>query len=936
VSGPSSLYLLPVYRLVESRVMGRRVLVVGCGDGTGASRLAAAGAGDVFALEADGAAVREISRLHRLANLRFAPWTPPALPVADATVDVLVCAQAPAGIDAAAATRLADEIRRVLAPGGLVVLGVPDAHRAPLMLDPAGPAAGRDSLPALLRARFPHVATMAVAPSHTLHVLAPGKDASAAPAVKPEDPFLHLLAASDQPLDLDERPTVDLPYYLLADEIRALLRGRAHEVDSLRVEAETARLETLRMAGRAARAARLEERVTDLESEVRLLDDARRQAEQLAAISEQRRVEADAIRHQLADAQRAVDDLERRITDAENAMVELAAERDRAERERNTLARAQQELMAEYEALRAREEEHRGAAEGKHDALRALREDADQVRSALARKTGEMQAVNERVSTLQQDTDALREQLLAGRERESSLRVERDRLSSRLRAVEEELASQRTVASRMSQKLEENASVTRRQTGALAAMTETQHSLERERQARVHLEASTGEMRARIEALGADLEGARAEARKWAEEVGALRAERDAMAEEAAAARGETTARQGEIGDLHDRLLATDEMMEVQRAEMDRLRVQIEAEVAVAAQLTTELRERDDAMRQVEVHGMGEHARRRIEELENDLSAARSQLGQLSERSRILAEVAAERDRLRDEATRRGAELVALSERLAETRSALGHRDSALARVQAERDLMRDQIEMRRATEAALTEELERLRAGTFTDSDGRARSDADLAQIRAALEEAQALAQARGAQVAQAQAETARVMREGIGQAEEIGRLKAEQAAAQAEMEAARKALDTALADLARAREDVAGDRDEREAVAADLESARSELVVLRAALQGRQPEPGGSEALELLRNEVERLTRLLVGQRAKLGRELEVRAQEMEEALTQIELRDGEIWSLRDEALRNAARLAAALADIERLRERIGELEQPPDELAEGPPQA
>ena len=933
MSGPSSLYLLPVYRLVESRAAGRRILDVGCGDGTGAARLAAAGASDVLGLESDSAAVREVSRLHRLANLRFAPWTPPALPVPDGGVDLIVCANTPGRLDTGAAVRFADEIRRSLAPGGLALLGVPDPNRAPLMLEPDAHPQNRDGVLALLRARFPHVSVLGIAPSHALHVVTPGRDVPEGVAPKPEEPFLYLLAASDEPLLFEDRLPTEVPYYLLADEIRASLRGRANEIESLRVQAETARLETLRMAGRAARAARLEERLADLEAEVRLLDDARRQAEHLATVSEQRRVEADAVRHQLTDAHRTIEDLEHRAADAETGMIDLAGDRDRAERERDALARAQRELMAEHEALSARERDHRDVSEGKRGALLAAREDAEQVRTALARKTGEMQAVSERATTLQQEMDNRREELLSARERESGLRVERDRLAARLRASEEELASQRTVGTRISQRLEESAATARRQQEALAGLNDTHQALERERLARVHLETAAGELQTRMETLSADIEGARAEARKWAEEVGALRAQRDGLVEEIPAYRAEIAARQSEITELHDRLGATGEIAEAHRAQSDRLRAQLDAEVAMAAQLTAELRERDEAMWQVEMHGMGERARRRIEELENDLAAARSQLGQLSERSRILAEVATERDRLREEATRRGGELVALSERLAEARSAVGHRDTALARVQAERDLLREQIEMRRAAEAALTEELERSREGSASVSDERARTGADVAQIRSALEEAQALAQARGAQVVQAQAESARIMREGIGQAEEIGRLRAEQAAAQAEMEAARKALDAALADLGRGREELAGDREAREAARADLESARSELLVLRAAMQSREADQT-SEAVEQLRSEVDRLTRLLVGQRARLGRELEVRAQEMEEALTQIELRDGEIWSLRDEALRNAARLAAALADIERLRERIGELEQSPEDLMGDPP--
>jgi len=112
--------------LLEHVAPGDRVLDLGCGEGTFTALLARAGAAPV-GFEVADAAVRRARAAHPDLDFRLAPIDGP-LELADATVDVVWASEV---IEHVADTaRWLSEVRRVLRPGGVLVLTTPAHGRA--------------------------------------------------------------------------------------------------------------------------------------------------------------------------------------------------------------------------------------------------------------------------------------------------------------------------------------------------------------------------------------------------------------------------------------------------------------------------------------------------------------------------------------------------------------------------------------------------------------------------------------------------------------------------------------------------------------------------------------------------------------------------------------------------------------------------------------
>jgi SAM-dependent methyltransferase len=146
------------YRWAAGAVAGKHVLVAGCGRGHGAQILQEAGAATVVGADPDAASVEVATRLYG-ERIRFLSAETPALPLAAASFDVVVCVETPtAELDPEAAIA---ELGRVLAPGGLMLVSVPLTATPP-----AGPGgvAANGSAPAsatlvdAISARFEHTA----------------------------------------------------------------------------------------------------------------------------------------------------------------------------------------------------------------------------------------------------------------------------------------------------------------------------------------------------------------------------------------------------------------------------------------------------------------------------------------------------------------------------------------------------------------------------------------------------------------------------------------------------------------------------------------------------------------------------------------------------------------------------------------------------------
>ena len=111
------------YQLAASLAAGRRVVDVGCGMGYGAATMAGAGAVVVEAIDASGPAI-EIARRDHGAGVRYTIGDVRRLPYEDSSFDLAVCFEVIEHIVEHA--ELLDELRRVLAPDGLLLISTPN------------------------------------------------------------------------------------------------------------------------------------------------------------------------------------------------------------------------------------------------------------------------------------------------------------------------------------------------------------------------------------------------------------------------------------------------------------------------------------------------------------------------------------------------------------------------------------------------------------------------------------------------------------------------------------------------------------------------------------------------------------------------------------------------------------------------------------------
>ncbi len=147
------------YAFARPLCAGRRVLDVACGEGYGSALLADVAAAVVGIDAADEAVTHARATYARRANLRFVRASAAALPLADASVDVVVSFETIEHLPQALQPRMLAEIVRVLADGGVLLLSAPNpveysqarGYRNPHHLHEPP----RDELDALLAPSFP-------------------------------------------------------------------------------------------------------------------------------------------------------------------------------------------------------------------------------------------------------------------------------------------------------------------------------------------------------------------------------------------------------------------------------------------------------------------------------------------------------------------------------------------------------------------------------------------------------------------------------------------------------------------------------------------------------------------------------------------------------------------------------------------------------------
>lgn len=119
IQGDIQLEQMHRYLAVRCLVPGKRVLDIACGKGYGSALLAETAAA-IVGIDSDEASVRDARQAYSRHNIEFLHGDAAAIPLGDATIDVVV------SFDTVEHRLMMLEIKRVLAPGGVLILSSPD------------------------------------------------------------------------------------------------------------------------------------------------------------------------------------------------------------------------------------------------------------------------------------------------------------------------------------------------------------------------------------------------------------------------------------------------------------------------------------------------------------------------------------------------------------------------------------------------------------------------------------------------------------------------------------------------------------------------------------------------------------------------------------------------------------------------------------------
>ncbi len=344
------------YAFARRFIAGKRVLDVASGEGYGSALLAAV-AGSVVGVDVDPAAVEHARATYAArANLRFEAGSAAALPLPEASVDVVVSFETIEHLPREMQAPMLAEIARVLVPDGLLVLSAPNPVEYSDARDYRNPFHAheppREELDGLLAVAFPWRrwfrqrryfgsaiwSEAAVAGAEAFA----GDDAHIAAAVPPAAMYFIVLAARSA--------TATIP-----------------EVPGLSLFSDPAELELARLDGRAADVLRLDGLLHDRDA---ALDRQAAHVQHLEAL--------------IAERERIIIERDGQLDAANAAREVLIAEREQAAHQRDILALERDALAAERAtALRARDTatEALGSA---RQAAEALGEERDRLERALA------------------------------------------------------------------------------------------------------------------------------------------------------------------------------------------------------------------------------------------------------------------------------------------------------------------------------------------------------------------------------------------------------------------------------------------------------------------------------------------------------------------------------------------------------------------------
>jgi SAM-dependent methyltransferase len=933
---------LPAYVALERWAATRRVVVVAPADASGPRRLLAAGARGVIVVGGDLPSIPGTERYEGV----------PKIPAGDATVDMVVCIEAYGTLEPDDRRQLLREAYRVLRPGGLF---------AAWIRHPPGPDDGVDfwTLEEELSAVYERTYMLAQMPwrGFSLAPVLEAEAAGTAPKLTLDEGLLqelpeasHYLAVAFRqrpPAKLVERLTAEcllVPVPEPAPEplpIMVTLEARA-ELDGLREELGQARV----------REATLTQQIASLQAEVREADAQAHELEQ--SVDRQLQAARDESQRHQARARALEQDLGRRV---QALQTEVAQARKRA--------RALEEGLEERVAMLREQAEQAGAR------ARVLEEQVAQVRDEdLPRQLDALRQQLERSQAAYEDTEAEREELQTQlRTRSTDLTV----LTATVKDLEQSLA-------RMSERVEARARELESQANARAELQQRYDGLSEERDGLTHqMEVAIAEregarqLSARVEAELEQLRRRHGEQQEVlaakAQEASRLAGEQQALRErlqhqeamlDQTRSRAEELSATAAAGHEQGRMMA-----EVAR-DRDHLREELTKRAAEIDRLEERLwaareelqKERLDAVRQAaeleRLREQGERAR--------EAEQARSrEVEQLSKELRTLEVEHAESLgllRSRDEeATRLRRDLVAMSSESADLAS-LRTDLQARSRELADRDQQLQQARAREQDAMALAKrrELQLAEAGV------------ELERLRRASDESEGLTAGLRGELDVRSLEAEQLAASVAGLQRQLDELRAERRKAEAAAEQLQRRIELEASEHEALRRRLRTREQELEEMVSTNESSGAELYRLRRELEAAQAaedpdhtrrQPDVEEGPTLLqeqqwpeeaiaeirrlkgtladaaRRHMEQLARVeaLAGvadgsayadrrRVSTLELEVTVRAEEQEHILSLLESAEQKIWEMTDASDRNAARLAAGLAQLEKHKEQIDEL--------------
>lgn len=943
---------LPAYVALERWAATRRVVVVAPTDAVGPRRLLAAGARGVIVVGGDLPPIPGTERYEGV----------PKIPAGDATVDMVACIEAYGSLDAADRRLLVREAYRVLRPGGIF---------AAWIRHPPGPDDAVDfwTLEEELSEVYERTYMVAQMPWRGFS-LAPvldqaqgGAQAEGAPPSAPtltlDEGLLETLPEASHYLAIAfrQRPSAKLVERLTAEcllvplpepeaapaPLAPALEARA-ELDGLREELGQARV----------REATLTQQITSLQAEMREADAQARELEQSvdmqlqAARDEGQRHQAraraleqdlgrrvQALQGEVAQARKRAKALEEGLEERV-AMLRVQAEQSNARargleeqlaqvrdedlpRQLESLRQQLQRSQAAYEDTEAEREELQQQLRTKTTDITVLTGTVRDLEQSLARMSERVEA---RARELENQANARAEL----QQRYDGLAEERDRLEHQVQVAIAEREGSRQLAARVEAELEQLRRRHGDQAEALAIKAQEASRLAGELQALrerlQHQETMLDQTRSRAEELTATAAAGHEQGRMLAE----VARDRDHMREE-------LSKRATEIDRLDERLWEIREELQKeqldavrQAAELERLREQAERAREAEQARSREVEQLSKELRALEV----EHAESlgALRSRDEEVARLRRDLAAMSSESADLAS-------LRAELQARGRELADRDEQLQQAR-AREHDAVALAK-RRELQLADAGVELERLHRAA--EESLSLTAGLRSELDVRSLEAEQLAASMAAMQrqheelrgerrKAEALAEQLQRRIEQEAAEQEALRRRLRSREQELEEVVSTNESSGAELYRLRRELEAA----AQANEEL-----EQALSRPDVEEGPTLLQ------EQQWPEEAIGEIRRLkglladtARRHMEQLSRVeaLAGaaadgnaevdrRRARmLELEVTVRAEEQEQLLGLLESAEQKIWEMTDASDRNAARLAAGLAQLEKHKEQIDEL--------------